>query len=106
IRVLVVATNQAVTAYGGNMQSLVQLAVAEANQGYINSNVGITLQLARYETTSYSETGNFTTDLQRFRVTNDGYMDSIHTSRNTYTADVGVIVLDNSSYCGLASGIG
>ncbi|RXD92175.1 M12 family metallo-peptidase, partial [Xanthomonas perforans] len=66
----------------------------------------ITLQLARYETTSYTETGNFTTDLQRFRVTNDGYMDSIHTSRNTYTADVGVIVLDNSSYCGLASGIG
>lgn len=106
IRVLVVATNKAVTAYGGNMQSLVQLAVAEANQGYINSNVGITLQLARYETTSYTETGNFTTDLQRFRVTNDGYMDSIHTSRNTYTADVGVIVLDNSSYCGLASGIG
>lgn len=106
IRVLVVATNQAVAAYGGNMQSLVQLAVAEANQGYINSNVGITLQLARYETTSYSETGNFTTDLQRFRVTNDGYMDSIHTSRNTYTADVGVIVLNNSSYCGLASGIG
>lgn len=39
-------------------------------------------------------------------MTNDGYMDSIHTSRNTYTADVGVIVLDNSSYCGLASGIG
>ncbi|MGW8339240.1 peptidase [Xanthomonas axonopodis pv. khayae] len=106
IRVLVVATNKAVTAYGGNMQSLVQLAVAEANQGYINSNVGITLQLARYETTSYTETGNFTTDLQRFRVTNDRYMDSIHTSRNTYTADVGVIVLDNSSYCGLASGIG
>ncbi|AOD15822.1 zinc-dependent metalloprotease [Xanthomonas fragariae] len=105
-RVLVVATKQAVTAYGGNMQSLVQLAVAEANQGYINSNVGITLQLARYETTSYTETGNFTTDLQRFRVTNDGYMDSIHTSRNTYTADVGVIVLNNSSYCGLASGIG
>lgn len=32
IRVLVVATNKAVTAYGGNMQSLVQLAVAEANQ--------------------------------------------------------------------------
>jgi hypothetical protein len=32
IRVLVVATNAAVTAYGGNMQSLVQLAVAESNQ--------------------------------------------------------------------------
>ena len=106
IRVLVVATNAAVTAYGGNMQSLVQLAVAESNQGYVNSNVGITLQLAGYETTSYTESGNFTTDLTRFRNTSDGYMDSIHTSRNNTAADVGVLLINNTSYCGLASGIG
>ncbi|WP_459062700.1 M12 family metallo-peptidase [Stenotrophomonas sp. PSU-St15] len=106
IRVLVVATNAAVAAYGGNMQSLVQLAVAESNQGYTNSNVGLTLQLARYETTSYSESGDFNTDLARFRGTSDGYMDSIHSSRNTYTADVGVLLINNASYCGLASGIG
>ncbi|AWH24411.1 zinc-dependent metalloprotease [Stenotrophomonas sp. YAU14D1_LEIMI4_1] len=106
IRVLVVATNAAVSAYGGNMQSLVQLAVAESNQGYTNSNVGITLQLAGYETTSYTESGNFSTDLARFRSTSDGYMDSIHTSRNTTAADVGVLLINNSSYCGLASGIG
>ncbi|WP_343653229.1 M12 family metallo-peptidase [Stenotrophomonas sp.] len=106
IRVLVVATNAAVAAYGGNMQSLVQLAVAESNQGYTNSNVGITLQLAGYETTSYTESGNFSTDLARFRSTSDGYMDSIHTSRNTTAADVGVLLINNSSYCGLASGIG
>lgn len=106
IRVLVVATNAAVTAYGGNMQSLVQLAVAESNQGYVNSNVGLTLQLAGYETTNYSESGNFTTDLSRFRGTSDGYMDSIHTSRNTTAADVGVLLINNSAYCGLASGIG
>ncbi|AWH20519.1 M12 family metallo-peptidase [Stenotrophomonas sp. ZAC14D2_NAIMI4_6] len=106
IRVLVVATNAAVAAYGGNMQSLVQLAVAESNQGYTNSNVGITLQLAGYETTSYTESGNFSTDLARFRSTSDGYMDSIHTSRNNTAADVGVLLINNSSYCGLASGIG
>jgi len=106
IRVLVVATNQAVTSYGGNMQSLVQLAVAESNQGYTNSNVGITMQLAGYQTTSYTESGDFTTDLSRFRGTSDGYMDSIHTTRNSVAADVGVLIIDNSSYCGLASGIG
>lgn len=106
IRVLVVATNAAVAAYGGNMQSLVQLAVAESNQGYTNSNVGITLQLAGYETTSYTESGNFSTDLARFRSTSDGYMDSIHTSRNNTAADVGVLLINNSGYCGLASGIG
>lgn len=106
IRVLVVATNQAVAAYGGDMQSLVQLAVAESNQGYTNSNVGITLQLAGYETTRYTESGDFSTDLARFRGTSDGYMDSIHTTRNSTAADVAVILLNNSSYCGLASGIG
>ncbi|RDZ28723.1 zinc-dependent metalloprotease [Lysobacter silvisoli] len=106
IRVMVVATNQAVSGYGGNMQSLIQLAVAESNQGYINSNVGINLVLASYSTTTYTESGNFSTDLARFRGTSDGYMDNIHTIRNNTAADVGVIVLNNSSYCGLASGIG
>ncbi|MCW6028874.1 zinc-dependent metalloprotease [Stenotrophomonas sp. SRS1] len=106
IRVLVVATNGAVAAYGGNMQSLVQLAVAESNQGYSNSNVGITLQLAGYETTSYAESSSFSTDLARFRNTSDGVMDSIHTSRNSTRADVAVLVINNASSCGLASGIG
>lgn len=106
IRVLVVATNGAVAAYGGNMQSLVQLAVAESNQGYSNSNVGITLELAGYETTSYTESSSFSTDLSRFRTTSDGVMDSIHTSRNTTRADVAVLVINNASSCGLASGIG
>ncbi|MEN5203825.1 zinc-dependent metalloprotease [Stenotrophomonas sp. TWI700] len=106
IRVLVVATNGAVAAYGGNMQSLVQLAVAESNQGYVNSNVGITLQLAGYETTPYVESSSFSTDLSRFRNTSDGVMDSIHASRNTTRADVAVLVINNASSCGLASGIG
>ena len=106
IRVLVVATNGAVAAYGGNMQSLVQLAVAESNQGYINSNVGITLELAGYETTSYAESSSFSTDLSRFRSTTDGVMDSIHTTRNNTRADVAVLVINNASSCGLASGIG
>ncbi len=106
IRVLVAATNAAVSAYGGNMQSLVQLAVAESNQGYVNSNVGITLQLANYSAVSYTESGNFSTDLARFRSTSDGYMDAIHTTRNSTAADVAVLLINNSSYCGLASGIG
>ena len=106
IRVLAVATNGAVSAYGGNMQSLVQLAVAESNQGYTNSNVGITLQLAGYETTTYAESSSFSTDLSRFRNTSDGYMDSIHTTRNSTAADVAVLIINNASSCGLASGIG
>ncbi|MFL6291653.1 MAG: M12 family metallo-peptidase, partial [Thermoanaerobaculia bacterium] len=40
------------------------------------------------------------------RGTSDGYMDSIHTTRNSVAADVGLLVINNASSCGLASGIG
>lgn len=105
IRVMVVATNDAVAAYGGDMLALTQLAVAESNQGYTNSNVGISMVLANYSTTAYGTVG-MSTDLSRFRGTSDGYMDDIHAARNASTADVGVLVGNDASACGLASGIG
>lgn len=105
IRVMVVATNDAITAYGGDMQALVELAVAESNQGYVNSNVGINMVLANYSTTTYATAG-MSTDLSRFRSTTDGYMDGIHATRDANAADVGVLVNNDASSCGLASGIG
>jgi hypothetical protein len=105
IRVMVVATNDAIAAYGGDMQALVELAVAESNQGYLNSNVGINMVLANYSTTTYATAG-MSTDLSRFRGTGDGYMDAIHATRDASTADVGVLVDNDASACGLASGIG
>ncbi|RZS32434.1 peptidyl-Asp metalloendopeptidase [Herbihabitans rhizosphaerae] len=105
IRVQVVATNEAVSAYGGDMRALTDLAVAETNKGYTNSGVGITLELASYSTVNYNEQG-FSTDLSRFRGTSDGQMDGIHAIRDQTRADVGVLIINDSSYCGLASGIG
>ena len=80
--------------------------MAETNQGYVNSGVAITMQLAARVAVSYTESGSFSTDLSRFRGTADGYMDSIHTTRNSSAADVGVLLINNSSSCGLASAIG
>jgi hypothetical protein len=105
IRVMVVATNDAIAAYGGDMQALVELAVAESNQGYVNSNIGINMVLANYSTTSYGTVG-MSTDLSRFRGTSDGYMDTIHATRDSSAADVGVLVDNDAAACGLASGIG
>jgi len=105
IRVMVVATNDAIAAYGGDMQALVELAVAESNQGYVNSNIGINMVLANYSTTTYGTVG-MSTDLSRFRGTSDGYMDGIHATRDASAADVGVLVDNDASACGLASGIG
>lgn len=105
IRVMVVATNAAAQA-SGDITGLINLAIAESNQSYANSGVQISLQLAGLYTTTYAESGSFSTDLSRFRGTSDGYMDSIHSLRNQNAADVAMIVLNNSSSCGLASAIG
>jgi hypothetical protein len=105
IKVQVVATNDAIAAYGGNMAALVDLAVAESNQGYVNSNVGINMVLASYSTTTYATAG-MSTDLSRFRGTNDGYMDNIHALRDSSGADMVMLVANDAAACGLASGIG
>lgn len=105
IRVLVAYTPAARTA-SGDITGLISLAVAETNQGYVNSGVEISMVRAVSTQVTYTESGSFSTDLARFRGTTDGYMDSIHSTRNTYTADVAVLLINNSSSCGLASGIG
>jgi len=105
IRVLVAYTPSAASNVG-DIVGMINLAVAETNQGYSNSGVNITMQLAATVSTTYTESGSFSTDLSRFRGTTDGYMDSIHTTRNSSAADVGVLIINNSSACGLASGIG
>jgi peptidyl-Asp metalloendopeptidase len=105
IRVLVAYTPSAASA-SGDIAGLINLAVAESNQGYANSGVNITMQLATTVATTYVESGSFSTDLTRFRGTTDGFMDSIHASRNSSAADVAVLLINNSSSCGLASGIG
>lgn len=105
IRVMVNYTSSAASA-SGNISALIDLAVAEANQGYTNSGVLIDLILANKSQVTYTQSGSFSTDLSRYRGTSDGYMDSIHTTRNSVTADVALLVINNSSSCGLASGIG
>lgn len=105
IRVMVHYTSSAASA-SGNISALVDLAVAETNQGYTNSGVLIDLILAHKSQVTYTQSGSFSTDLSRYRGTSDGYMDSIHTTRNSVAADVGVLLINNSSSCGLASSIG
>ena len=105
IRLLVAYTASAASA-SGNIDNLIDLAIAETNTGYTNSGVDARVELAHSVQVNYSESGSFSTDLSRFRNTNDGYMDNIHSLRDQYAADVGMIVINNSSSCGLASDIG
>lgn len=105
IRVMVHYTSAAANA-SGDINGIIDLAVAETNQGYTNSGVLIDVILAHKGQVTYTESGNFSTDLSRYRGTSDGFMDSIHTTRNSVAADVGLLIINNGSFCGLASGIG
>jgi hypothetical protein len=44
--------------------------------------------------------------LSRYRNTSDGFMDEIHAARDLAAADVGLLIIDDVSACGLASSIG
>lgn len=105
IRVQVTGTSDAATGFGGDMQALAELAVAETNRGYANSGIGITMELSGYETLDYKEEG-MTSDLARFRDTADGILDSVHTTRDKQQADVNVLLVNDKSGCGLAYSIG
>jgi peptidyl-Asp metalloendopeptidase len=105
IQVLVNYTPSAAAA-SGDIAGLINLAVAESNQGYANSGVSIDLVLAAQGPTTYTESGDFNTDLTRYRGTADGFMDEIHAARDASAADVAVLLINNTQYCGLASGIG
>jgi hypothetical protein len=105
IRVLVNYTASAAAA-AGDINGLIDLAVAETNQGYANSGVQIDAVLAAKALTAYTESGSFDTDLARYRSPSDGFMDEIHAARDANAADVGVLIINNTQYCGLASGIG
>ena len=83
------------------MQNLINLAVQETNQSYINSNITQRIRLAHLQEVAYAETGNFETDLTRLRDPADGYIDNVHTLRNTYYADMVSMITEGSQYCGI-----
>lgn len=104
IRVLVNYT-PSVAAAVADINGMIDLAVAETNQGYQQSGVMIDMVLANKSQTTYSES-SFSNDLSRYRGTTDKYMKEIHTTRNNTAADVALLVINNASSCGLASSIG
>lgn len=106
IDVMVVYTPAARTAAGGTtaMNSLIQLAVDETNQSYVNSGINQRLRLVHREEVSYTESGTMcgtsTGDLERLTGTSDGYMDNVHALRNTYGADFVSLIIETSNPCG------
>ena len=88
------------------MQATINQAVAETNTGYLNSQVKPRIRLVYTTEVTYSETGfDWYTCLNRLAGKTDGYMDNVHSLRNTYKADIVVMVCANTAYGGLAEAI-
>ncbi len=100
IRVLVIATQGAINAYGGNMRAKAELAVAESNQGYRNGWTNIRMELADYRTTWFPD-GRMGEDLGRLQNPRDGQLDEVHAVRDAVGADVVVLLTDGKDACGV-----
>jgi len=107
IDIMIIYTAAARDAVGGQtaMDALISLAVAETNGGYLNSNIGFSLNLVHTEMTNYTTSGSFAIDVNRLQSKTDGFMDSIHTSRDNHYADMVGLFIDNPSACGRAYAI-
>lgn len=100
IRVLVMYTPEAL-ASNSNMINKVYTDINNGNASFINSNVNAKFELAYVGQTEDSETG-FTFDnlLARFQTEGDGFFDEVHTLRDKLSADVCVLLVNNSALCG------
>ncbi len=106
IDVLVFYTPAARTAAGSDDAALTRIAlgVSETNTAYANSGIAPRLRLVGAELTTYTESGNLSTDLLRFRNTGDGAMEEVHGRRDALGADVMVLVVGDTA--GGACGVG
>ncbi|MBK7919768.1 MAG: Ig-like domain repeat protein [Chloroflexi bacterium] len=103
VDVMVAYTAAARQAAGGTnaIIATINLAVSETNQGYNNSGINFDMRLVHAVEISYSETGDYLTDINRLTNANDGYMDNVHTLRDSYKADVvSLIVNSMTAACG------
>jgi hypothetical protein len=78
----------AAAAAAGDIESEIQLATDELNITYANSGAAQRVRLVHTEQVTYTESGSFSTDLGRLQGTSDGFMDNVHTLRDTYGADL------------------
>lgn len=104
IDVLVVYTPASRIRYGGTagIKVVIDLAVAESNEAYARSLINTRLSLVATAEVSYTESGDMVKDLHRLKDKNDGFLEPVHTWRDTYAADVVSLIEETSDYCGIA----
>ncbi len=104
ITVLVAYTQAVESAVGGTsaVDSLIATAISESNSGYTVSGVPTQLSLVHTVKVNYDESAGFDAALNAVTNTSDGAMDEVHALRDTHKADLVVLLISNTQYCGLA----
>lgn len=104
IRVMVVYTDLVRQAVGSTsaVNSLISLSVAETNQAYANSGVAQRLSLVHRQEIVYVEPGNIGTALDELTDPSLGKLAAVRDLRSIYGADLVSLLIEQTSYCGLA----
>ena len=95
IDVAVFYTSAARESAGGidEIETVIDLMVAETNQAYRTSGVHQRIRLvAVEEVVGYTESGESLTDIRRLRLRSDGHMDEVHDIRDMAAADIVLLV--------------
>ncbi len=104
IDVLVVYTPLAKSAMGGAgvIEAEIELAIATSNAAYVNSQIGMQLNLVYSGEVDYFETASYSGHLGHLTDPVDGVMDEVHVLRKDYEADLVALLVDDGEYCGVA----
>lgn len=104
--VMVVYTPAALAGAGSEaaMNTLIDLAVAEANTTYQNSRANARLRLVHRALVNYQESDLISTNLTRLQTPGDGFLDEVQGLRETNRADVVCLITEKGegSQAGLA----
>ena len=107
IDVMVVYTDDARARVGGTsqMQNLINLAVSETNTGYQRSGITTPMRLVHSAEVNYDESimatsTGWSTALSEL-TNRDGKIDNVHDLRDSYGADLVVMIVNSTTYCGI-----
>jgi hypothetical protein len=103
VDVMIVYTPEAQSDEGGYsaIQNNIALAMERANFAHANSDTRIHLNLVMSQEVNYTESGNDETDLNRLTNPSDGYMDEVHSWRDSCSADFVCLFSDTATAGGL-----
>lgn len=103
IDVLVAYTGSAQAA-AGDINSLINLAVAETNDSFANSGVHARLRLVGTMPVNYNDS-NKTFDQMVSDLATSPMLGAVRSQRDAVHADIAVMIINNTAYCGMADAI-